>query len=103
MEFEHSLMPSQLALERRAMVETASKRCREPASRLVLRLIELDRQIDVTDLDCPTRVRAEDPDLAHPRHVPTVAARDKLEQALDPSCRFRPFHGATGDASLSSL
>jgi len=82
-QLEHALVPAQLAPEGGEVVEAAGERCREPTSRLVLRLIELDRQIDVTDLDCPTSVRAEDPDLAHPRHVPTVAARDKLEQALE--------------------
>jgi hypothetical protein len=102
-QLEHALVPAQLAPEGGAVVEAASERCGEPTSRLVLRLIELDRQIDVTNVQCPTRVRAEDPDLAHPRQVPTVAARDKLEQALDSSCRFNPFHGATVNASPSSL
>src|SRR6266542_1161317 len=76
------------------MVETARHQSREPAAGLILRLVELHRQIDVADLDRAARIGAEDPDLAHPRQVATLAVRDANEETLDPPRRLRALHMA---------
>src|SRR6266511_4948270 len=65
-DLERALVPAKLAPERAEVVEAARHRGREPAPGLVLRLVELHRQIDVADLKRAARIQAEDPDLAHP-------------------------------------
>jgi hypothetical protein len=76
------------------MVEAARHQRRKPAPGLVLRLVELHRQIDVADLERAARIGAEDPDLAHPRQVATLAVRDVTEETLDPPRRLRASHMA---------
>src|SRR6266536_1496293 len=76
------------------MVETARHQSREPAAGLILRLVELHRPIDVADLERAARIGAEDPDLAHPRQVATLAVRDANEETLDPPRRLRALHMA---------
>jgi hypothetical protein len=74
--------------ERAEMVETARHQGREPPPGLVIRLVELHRHIDIADLERAARIGAEDPDLAHPRQVATLALHDALEEALDPPGRL---------------
>jgi hypothetical protein len=97
-DLERALIPAKLAPERAEMVEAGRHQGREPAPGLVLRLIELHRQIDIADLERVARIRAEDPHLAHPRQVETLAARDTTEETLDPSRRLQPFHRGQASA-----
>ena len=76
------------------MVKAADEPGREPLAGLVLRLVELHRQIDIADLERAARIRAEDPDLAHPRHVATLATRNAIEETLDTLSSFRARHSA---------
>jgi hypothetical protein len=94
MDLECALGPAQLAPERAEMVEAARHQGREPASGLVLRLVELHRQIHIADIERAAGVGAEDPNLAHPRQVGAVTANDAREQTFDPLRRLRPLHGA---------
>ncbi len=94
MDLERALVPAKLAPERTEMVEAARHEGREPPPGLVLRLVELHRQIDVADLERATRIGAEDPDLANPRQVATLAVRDLIEETLDPPRRLRALHMA---------
>jgi hypothetical protein len=52
-DLERALVSAKLAPERAEMVETAGHQGREPAARFVLRLIELDRQIDFATSSAP--------------------------------------------------
>jgi hypothetical protein len=70
------------------MVEAARHQRRKPAPGLVLRLVELHRQIDVADLERAARIGAEDPDLAHARHIAPLAGRDAAEKTVDPLRRL---------------
>jgi hypothetical protein len=97
MDLACALVAAKLTPERAEMVAAARHQGREPSPGLVLRLVELHRQIDITDLERPARIGAEDPDLAHPRQVATLAVRDVTEETLDPvevgnsdSLKFRP-------------
>ena len=94
MDLEHALVPAKFAPERAEMVEAAGHQGREPAPSLVLRLVELHRQIDVADLERAARIGAEDPDLAHPQQIATLASHSATEETLDPSRRLRPLHMA---------
>ncbi len=76
------------------MVETARHQSREPAAGLILRLVELHRQIDVADLERAARIGAEDPDLAHPRQVAAPTVLHATEETLDPPRRLRALHMA---------
>jgi hypothetical protein len=82
------------ACPRREMVEAARHQGREPDAGLVLRLVELHRQIHIAEIERAAGVEAEDPDLAHPRQVGAVTANDASEQTFDPLRRLRPLHGA---------
>jgi hypothetical protein len=77
------------------MVDAARHQGREPPPGLILRLAELDRQIDVADLERAAREGAEDPDLAHPRQISTLATDDATEETLDPPRRLRALHMAS--------
>jgi hypothetical protein len=93
-DLERALVSAKLAPERDEMVETARHLGREPAARFVLRLIELDRQIDIAHLERAACVGAKNPDFAHPRHVPTLATHEALDKSADPLRRLRAFHRA---------
>ena len=67
------------------MVEAAGHQGHEPARSLVLGLVELHGQIDIADLERAARIGAEDPDLAHPRHIATLAAHNAPQKS---STRF---------------
>jgi hypothetical protein len=56
-----ALVAAKLTPERAEMVEAARHQGREPSPGLVLRLVDLHRQIDITDLERPARIGAEDP------------------------------------------
>src|SRR6266511_1352406 len=88
-DLERALVPAKLAPERAEMVEAARHEGREPPPGLVLRLVALHRQIDVADLERAPRIGAEDPDLAHPRQVATLATHDSTEKTIDPPRRLR--------------
>jgi hypothetical protein len=93
-DLERALVAARLPPERPEMVEAARHQGREPHSGLVLRLVELHRQIDIADLERAARRGAEHPDLAHPRHVATLATYDALKNTADPPGRLRAFHRA---------
>lgn len=103
MELEHSLVLAQLTPESAEVIETTREQRREPASGLVACLVELDREIDVTDLERPARVRAKDPHFPDARQIATVASRHAGEQALDPPRRFGSLHTVKRKACLSAF
>jgi hypothetical protein len=76
------------------MVEAARHQGRKPEARFLLRLVELHDQIDITDLERTARIGTKDPDLAHPRHVATLAVHETTQESLDPPARLRALHGA---------
>ena len=91
-QLERALLSAQFAPERAEMVEATRHQGREPAARFVLRLIELHRQIDIADLERAARIGTEEPDLAHPRHVMTLASHEALDKTAEPPRRLRAFH-----------
>src|SRR6266540_3031479 len=74
------------------MVEAAGEPGREPSAGLVLRLLKLHREINIADLERAARIRAEDPDLAHPRQVATLAVLHAIDEAVDPPRCLRALH-----------
>jgi hypothetical protein len=82
-DLERALVPAKLAPERPEMVEAARHQGREPHAGLVLRLVELHRQVHIADIERAAGVGAEDPDLAHTRQVGAVTAYDASEQSFD--------------------
>jgi hypothetical protein len=70
------------------VVEAARHQGRKPAPRLVPRLVELDHEIDIADLERAARIGTEDPHLAHAWQVATIAAHDAFEERLDPLRRL---------------
>jgi hypothetical protein len=97
-QLEHTLVPAELALERGDVIEATGEPRREPPSRLLLGLVELDRKVNVAHDQCSTCVGAEDPDLADPSQIPPFAVRYPREQILDPSCRLRSPHDVSVNA-----
>jgi hypothetical protein len=79
-DLERALVPSKFAPERAQMVVATGHQGREPSTRLVHRLVELHREIDIADLECAARIGAKGPDLAHPWQVSTLAVCDALEE-----------------------
>lgn len=76
------------------MVKAAGEKRREPDASLVLPLVELDRQIDVANLEGATREGTEDADLTDAREVPAIGLDDSLEERRDALRRFRPLHAS---------
>ena len=97
-DFEHALVSAKLAPQRAEVVEPACHQGREPDTGLVLRLVELHRQIDIADLERTPRIGAEDPDLAHPRQIATLALDHASEQTFDPLRRLRALHRTQASA-----
>jgi hypothetical protein len=94
-DLERALVPAQLTPERAEIVEAAGHEGRKPQPGLVLRLVELHRQVDIADLERATRIGAEDPNLTHPRQIATLTAHDALEKTIDPPRRLRALHMAS--------
>ena len=97
MDLKNALVPAKLTSERTEMIEAARHQGREPAAGLVLRLLELHRQIDIADLERAARIGAEDPDLTHPRQVPALAGHDASEKTVYPLRRLGTLHMARVD------
>ena len=70
------------------MVEAARHQGRKPQARFLLRLVELHRQIDITDLERAPRVGTEDPELADPRQIATLTLHHATEESLEPPPRL---------------
>jgi DNA-binding beta-propeller fold protein YncE len=94
-DLKDALVPAKLAPERAEMVEAAGEQRREPLASLVSRLVELDCQIYVAHFRGAARIGAEDPNLAHPRQVATLATHDAIEETLDAFRSFRALHSAS--------
>ena len=82
------------------MIEAARHQGRDPAAGLILRLLELHRQIDIAHLERAACIRAKDPDRAHPRQVPTLCTGKTTEESLDPLRRLRALHRRETTARL---
>jgi hypothetical protein len=92
-DLEHALVPAKLATERAEMVEAAGEPDREPLAGFILRLVELQRQIDIADLERAAHIGAEDPDLTHPRRVATSPFSTRPRR---PSIRLSPPSASRG-------
>jgi hypothetical protein len=91
-QLERALVPSKLSSERAEMIEATCEQGRKPTPYLVLGLVELDRQIDITDVKRATRVGTEDPYPPHAREIAPFAARHAAEEPIDPLRRLRAPH-----------
>jgi hypothetical protein len=74
------------------VIEAAGVSCDEPKAGFIFRLVELDGEVDVADLERAARVRAEYADLADAGQILPLGRGYASEQSVDPPCRLRASH-----------